>query len=486
MVNREPTRENEPTGVSRRRFLGTAGATGVALSIAGCTGGGGNGGGSGPIEITMDGEWVELEDQVTEALYDAGLDEDIEIDILPGDFDAGQRQADFTSALDAGRSSPDIFMMDSGWTIPFIVREQVVNLEEELPSETLSFIKDNYLDSAVQTASHPETGDLHGVPLFPDYPVMHYRKDLVEEAGYDPEGENWATEPMSWQAFAEMAADVWEQNGGEDEFTYAFTTQADNYIGTACCTFNEMMTSMGGAYFGDHGNLFGPVGDRPVTVNEQPVHDTLRMMRSFMRGPDAENADPDIPKISNTDLVEFTEVPSQEPFISGNAIFNRNWPFVMPDNIDEFGEGYDVMPLPSGVEEGQGAYEGTGGTAHALGGWHLTLNPNSQNRDRSVQVLEAFANNDVMRTNFEAGGYLPPNPEVTASMGADTSEIGRFLDTLAVAGENTVARPVTIAWPDQEPIVADQIHSVYTGDKSPEEAMGDLEEELQSIEENLA
>ena len=28
---------------------------------------------------------------------------------------------------------------------------------------------------------------------------MIYRKDLVEEAGYDPEGENWATEPMSWQ-----------------------------------------------------------------------------------------------------------------------------------------------------------------------------------------------------------------------------------------------------------------------------------------------
>jgi len=34
---------------------------------------------------------------------------------------------------------------------------------------------------------------------------MHYRKDLVEEAGYEPDSENWATEPMSWQAFAEMA-----------------------------------------------------------------------------------------------------------------------------------------------------------------------------------------------------------------------------------------------------------------------------------------
>jgi len=430
----------------------------------------------------MDGEWVDIQEDVVNALRDAGLSDDIEIDILPGDFEADSRQAEFTSALDAGRSSPDIFMMDSGWTIPFIVREQVVNLEEELSAETLEFIKNNYLEAAVQTATHPETGNLHGVPLFPDYPVMHYRKDLVEEAGYEPDSENWATEPMSWQAFAEMAADVWEQAGGSEEFTYAFTTQGDNYIGTACCTFNEMMTSMGGAYFGDHGNLFGPIGDRPVTVNEQPVYDTLRMMRSFMVGPDGEFADPDIPQISNTDLIEFTEVPSHEPFLGGNAIFNRNWPFVMPDNIDEYGDAYDVMPLPFGVSEDQGAYEGTGGTAHALGGWHLTINPNTQNLEDSVAVLEAFANNDVMRRNFELGGYLPPNPAVTQNIDAGAVDIGRFLDTLAVAGQNTVARPVTTAWPDQEPIVADHIHSVYTADQSPEDAMSGLEEELQSIE----
>jgi ABC-type glycerol-3-phosphate transport system substrate-binding protein len=487
MVGSEST--DDTTGVSRRRFLGATGATGAAMGIAGCFGGGnGNGDGGGPVEITMDGEWADAQEDVVDALYDAGLSEDIEVEILPGDFETGARRSEFTSALDAGRGSPDVFMMDSGWTIPFIVREQLVNLSDELSSETLDYVQSHYLDAAVSTASSPETGDLYGLPVFPDYPVIHYRRDLVEEAGYDPEGENWATEPMTWQEFAEIAADTWEQAGGQDEIDYGFTTQADNYEGTSCCTFNEMMTSWGGAYFGDHENLFGPVGDRPITVNEAPVHDTIRMMRSFMQGPDAENAHPDFPQISTTDLIEFTEEPSREPFTGGDAIFMRNWPYAITINLEEgytAGEDYDVMPMPFGVEEGEGSYEGTGGTSHALGGWHLTVNPNSNRLEDSIAVLEAFANEEVMLTIFEVLGNLPPDPSVTQEAGEEeVGELANFLDTLAVAGENTVPRPVTTVWPDESPRISEQVTAAYQGQKSPEDAMADLEESLASVEES--
>ena len=488
MVDTDPDRNGTTTGVSRRRFLEATGAAGTAVGLAGC----GGGGGGGPIQITMDSEWEGISDSVSQSLHDAGLDESIEIEILPGDFESGARRSEFTSALDAGRASPDIFMMDSGWTIPFIARDQVVNLSEELSSDTLEYVQNGYLESAVSTASDPDTGDLYGLPLFPDYPVMHYRRDLVEEAGYDPEGENWATEPMSWQEFAEMAADVWDQNGGVDgdEFDYAFTTQADNYVGLACCTFNETMTSFGGAYFGDHENLFGPIGDRPVTINEEPVHDTIRMMRSFMEGPDAEYAHPDFPQISTTDLLSFTEEPSREPFTGGNAIFMRNWPYAIPINLDSDAfdpEAYDVMPLPYGVESGEGNYEGTGGPAAALGGWHLTINPNTQRLDECVQVLEAFANEDVMVNNFAEGGYLPPDPSVTESVDPDeVGALGDFLDTLAVAGQNTVPRPVTVAWPDQTSQVSSEVSAAYQAEKSPEQAMSDLQSSLESVESDVA
>jgi ABC-type glycerol-3-phosphate transport system substrate-binding protein len=479
MVHPDP--DEGESGVSRRKFLGAAGATGAAMGVAGCLGGGDGGDGSQPIQMSMDGEWADAQEPVVEALYEAGLSEDIDVEFLPGDFETGARQTDFTSALDAGRSSPDVFMMDSGWTIPFIVREQLVNLSEELSSDTLDFVQNDYLEAAVSTASHPETGDLYGLPVFPDYPVMHYRKDLVEDAGYDTS--DWSTEPMTWTEFAEVAADVLEQN---DDLDYGFTTQGADYEGTSCCTFNEMMTSMGGAYFGDHENLFGPVGERPITVDEEPLYETIRMMRSFMYGPDAENANPDIPQISNSDLVEFTEEPSREPFTGGDAAFMRNWPYAININLDEgftAGEDYDVMPMPYGVEEGEGNYEGTGGTSHALGGWHLTVNPNSQRLDDAIAVLEAFANEEVMLTVFEELGNLPPVSSVTQDATEDqVGDLANFLDTFAVAADNTVPRPVTTAWPDESPLISGEISDAYRGEKSPEDAMADLEEELAQIE----
>ncbi len=479
MVENDSTTDGKLSGVSRRRFLQATGAAGAAMGVAGCLGDDFDG-----IEISGDDVIAGIEDELQDALWDAGLDEDIEIRILPGDFETDSRQADYTSALDAGRGSPDIFMMDSGWAMPFILREQVLNLEDELDGETLDYVKNEYLPATIDTASNPETGDLHGVPLFPDYPIMNYRKDLVEEAGYDPEGEDWSTTPMSWQEFAEVVEDVWDHHGGEDgEYDYGFTTQAQAYEGLACCTFNETMTSFGGAYFGDHENLFGPTGDRPVTVDEEPMYETIRMMRSFMYGPDEEDTHPDYPQISNSDLVEFGEEEARGPFTGGNALFMRNWPYVLPIHEEE-GEGeVGTMPLPYGVEESEAEYEGTGGPSHALGGWMLNVNPNSDNVDDAVQVLEAFANENVMLTIFEEVGNLPPDPEVLENADPDAvGPMGPHLDTLAFVGENTVARPVTDLWPEQSSLIYQEVHDAYTGEKSPEDAMADLQTQLEDSE----
>ncbi|MFC7113739.1 substrate-binding domain-containing protein [Natronoarchaeum sp. GCM10025703] len=479
MVENDPTTDGKPSGVSRRRFLQATGAASAAMGVAGCLGDEFEG-----IEISADDNFAGIEDEIQQALWDAGLDEGIEIRILPGDFETDSRRADYTNTLDAGRASPDVFMMDSGWTIPFMLREQVVNLEEELSDETLESVKNDYLQASVDTATNPETGELQALPFFPDYPMMNYRKDLVEEAGFDPEAENWSTEPMTWQQFAEVAAEVWEYHGGSDgDYDYGFTTQAQAYEGLSCCTFNETMTSWGGAYFGDHENLFGPVGDRPVTVDDEPMYDTIRMMRSFMYGPDEENTLDGYPQITNSDLVEFGEEEARAPFTGGNAIFMRNWPYVIPihaeDGVGEVG----TMPLPYAVEESEAEYEGAGGSSHALGGWHFTVNPNSDSVDDAVQVLEAFANESVMLEVFELQATLPPDPNVLSNADPEAvGPIGDHLDTLSFIAENTVPRPVTDLWPEQSALVYQEVHDAYRGEKTPEDAMSELQTQLESSE----
>jgi predicted methyltransferase MtxX (methanogen marker protein 4) len=41
---------------------------------------------------------------------------------------------------------------------------------------------------------------------------------------------------------------------------------------------------------------------------------------------------------------------------------------------------------------------------------------------------------------------------------------------------------VTTAWPDQSPLVSGAVNAAYRGEKSPEQAMSDLKESLEQIE----
>lgn len=479
MVDTDLQERDAGTGVSRRRFVQAAGASGIAVGLAGCAGGGG-GDGDGAVVVSADQVMVDASEEIIAALREAGLDNDIEVSIEAEDFETDSRRQTYTSGLNAGRSSPDLFMMDSGWTIPFIVREQLANLEEELSSDVLSRIDSEYLSASVATAQHPDTGDLYGVPIFPDYPVMQYRKDLAEDAGYSPESDNWATEAISWQEFSQVVADIHSQN---DDIEYGFTTQADAYEGLSCCTFNETMSSFGGAYFGGRENLFGPVGDRPITVEEQPVIDTLRMMRALIYGSDDPEAADGYEQIAPSSIVQWTEEDARGPFTAGNAIAHRNWPYAISNNDEAFGEGLGTMPLPYGVPESESAYDDLGGTRAALGGWHLTLNPNSQNAENAVQVLEAFTADEVMLAIFEHAGNLPPIPSVMSNVGEpEVGAIGRYIDTLEVAAESAIARPVTDIWPSQSQQIFQEVHDVYTQSKAPTEAMGDLAESLESSE----
>lgn len=465
-------------GVSRRSFVKAAGASGVAagsLGLAGCLGSADDD----TVIIHSDSDFQDIRDEIQQALWDAGLDDDISYEVRAAADDTDARRQDIQSALQAGRSPPDIFMMDSGWTIPFILREQTLNLSDQLSTDVIDRIENEYLDASVETARHPETDNLHALPLFPDFSVMLYREDLIEEAGHDTSG--WATEPISWQEFSEIVADTQQQSGVD----FGFTTQAAAYEGLACCTFNETMSSWGGAYFGGLDNLFD-AGGRPVTVDEEPVLNAIRMMRAFMYGEEDEHALDGYEQISPTSIVQWIEDESLGPFQNGNAIAHRNWPFAIGEGADAFGEDLGVMPVPYGVTEEESEYEGLGGTAAALGGWHLAINPHTDRLDESLAIIEAFSDESVQLAMFEANGWLPPQIDLLGTPEFEEIEpFGRYTDTLQILGEGAVPRPVTDIWAEQAAVIAIEVHSAYTQQKTPEEAMGDLKTRLERSEEDV-
>lgn len=239
------------------------------------------------------------------------------------------------------------------------------------------------------------------------------------------------------------------------------------------------MSSFGGAYFGDHDNLFGPVGERPITINEQPVHETIRMMQTFITGDDADNPLEGYEQICPASVVQWTEEEALGMFMDGNSVFHRNWPYslLITGGEEAFSEELGVMSLPYGVEEGEAEYEGTGGSRAALGGWNLTVNPNSQRIEETIQVLETFTQEDVMLTVFEETGWIPPIPRLIESDEAEDVEIlGRYIETLRFVSETTVPRPITDIWSQQSQLIYQEVHDAYTlgknGRRSDERSQG--------------
>ncbi len=483
-------------GVSRREYLAAAGASGAAFGLAGCLGGGGGGGGgSGPInteppeeevtiQIAADSNFSNAADDIVQTLReDGGLPENIDIEFLAGSFTTGDRRSQYQQILSAGQERPTVLMMDNGWTIPFIAREQIANLSTALPDSLVGQIEDNYIDNMVATAQNAD-GDLFGVPLFIDLPTIQYRKDLMREAGYtDDDFDTWATEPMTWSEFSSIVAETREATDTQSGFLW----QGSSYEGLSCCSFIEFMGSHGGSYFGEFENYFGPIGDRPITVEGEGVVNAIRMLRTFIYGSDDDVALDGYDNISPQAVVQYTEEPAREPFTNGNAVALRNWPYSININAaeDVFGEDLGVMPVPYAVSEDDSEYSSIGGTTAAQGGWHLTLNPNATDvrKRAALQLFQALQEDAVRLRMAEIGGWIPPiadliNTEETRSLDI----IGRYVDTLEIAANNTLPRPVTTVWTQESTQIASEVNAALRQEKTPEQAMSDLRSSLEEIE----
>ncbi|RJT05282.1 substrate-binding domain-containing protein [Halococcus sp. IIIV-5B] len=481
MMRDEGDPQRIPSGrdVSRRTFVKTAGVAGAAVSLAGCTVGG--------TETSSNSiRWISSNDMAGEsaaikkALRNAGMSNDVDLEIVAGPANTDQRQSQYTRWLSADLEEPALLDMDSGWALNFINRDQLLNLSNELPENLLNRINNKYFSASVNTA-RGDNNDLYAVPMYPDFATMLYRKDLVQQAGYNPEQENWATESMRWKKFSKVVADTKRQSG----VNYGFGFQGNIYEGLSCCDFNEFMTSWGGAYFGGRDTLLGPVGDRPVTVNQEPVVNAIKMLKTFVFGSNAPDTLNGYEQISPNAVLSWIEDSSLSPFTAGNMVALRNWPYAIAaaGAEDALGDRLGVMPIPYAVTEQQSNFRDIGGPTAALGGWHIGVNPNTPQREQAMEVIEALTQPSFQLELFELLGLLPPNQELLNTRRAKQIPIvGNYIETLQVAGRNAIPRPVSVVWPQQSGKIAQQVHAGMDGSSPPQQAMDTLQSQLTAIE----
>jgi ABC-type glycerol-3-phosphate transport system substrate-binding protein len=460
--------------VSRRRFLRAAGAGGVASGLAGCsdiTSGGSPGSTpGGTVTVFSAMGYEKNEETLRTALHEAGLPDSITVELNPGPQTTIPRERQVEKRLEGDSTDPDLVLTGSSWTIPFVVDDLLANLGEQLPEEFVSTIRDEGVESVVKAGTHPDTGDLYSVPIFSDVPTIQYRKDLLEQAGYgESDFSSWRSNPPTWSTFTSLVQEVQDAAGTQ----YGHVWQGENYVGLACCTFNEFLASMGGAYFGDQENSLGPVGDRPVTLDTEKAVDGIELGRDLIHG--GGESPLNVAGVSPTEVTQWTERDTETTFENQQALTQRNWTYAI-DGVTEAFEGTDaelgVMPLPKGPN----------GAWHALGGWLLSMNPHSDNTAAARAVVEAWWQDSFLETQLDVLDSLPPKPGLFESAVSDHPTYGPHADALGYAVRNSIPRPASRVWPTQRNVVAEHVHAALAEETSPREAAEAMQSKVAEIE----
>src|SRR4028118_2337508 len=171
----------------------------------------------------------------------------------------------------------------------------------------------------------------------------------------------------------------------------------------------------------------------------------------------------------------YTEPESEAPFLGGDAVFCRNWPymfalagtgdFIEPDLID-------VAPLPAG--------DG-GESVSGLGGWNFFINAFAvqEAQDAAWEFVQYMTAPEQQKAYALGGSYLP-----TLTALYDDAEIREKVPVVRLGGEalkKTLARPVSPVYSDMSLKMAEEFNAVLGGDSEPQQAISTLQKELRGI-----
>ena len=423
---------------NRRDFLkmggaGLAGAT--LLGAAGCGGGGGSFNG----EITVgfgreaSGTLQKLIDKFNKQ------NKDIKVTWRPMPADTNQYFDQLRTQFQAQDGSLTLIGGDVIWPAQFAANSYIIDLSDRFTES----MRGKFLQGPVESNTYE--GKVYGVPWFTDAGLLYFRKDLLEKAGF-------SGPPATWDELQQQAQKVMQDEGTK----FGFIFQGAEYEGG---TVNglEYINSYGG-------QVLDPNDASKVVIDSPESVAGLEAERSMVTD-----------GVSPQAVSTYAEPETDAPFLGGDAVFARNWPymyslagtenFIKTDLID-------IAPLPAGD---------SGESVSGLGGWNFFINAFAvqEAQDAAWEFVKYMTAPEQQKFFSLGGSYLP-----TLEALYDDPEVKEKVPTVRLAPEalkNTVPRPVSPVYSDMSLKMSEEFNSVLGGDTEPQQAISTLQKELQSI-----
>ncbi|MFC9994416.1 ABC transporter substrate-binding protein [Nocardia sp. NPDC127526] len=273
-MSESPSLNGRRPALSRRGFLGLAGATAAGLALTACAGtGGGDKQGGDANTITFwsnhPGTSKDLELELInrfQAKYP-----DLKVNLVDAGKNYEEVSQKFNAALSGGEL-PDVVVLSDVWWFNYALNGTIEPLDSHFGSAGVQL--DDYVDSLA--ADYLFNGKHYALPYARSTQIFYYNKDVWAKAGLPDRG------PESWAEFDEwgpkiqsvVGADKWAHGWGDAKNYLAWTFQGPTwtfggrYSDQWTLKFNDANTIAAGNYLRDSINVKKYASIRPQIATD--------------------------------------------------------------------------------------------------------------------------------------------------------------------------------------------------------------------------
>ncbi|WP_155981963.1 ABC transporter substrate-binding protein [Nocardia sp. BMG111209] len=243
--------------LSRRGFLGVAGAAAAGLALTACAGSGGGSKQSGSSNtITFwsnhPGTSRDLETEIINRFQ--AKNPDLKVNLIDAGKNYEEVAQKFNAALSGGEL-PDVVVLSDVWWFNYALTKAIEPLDSHFSAAGVNVA--DYVDTFV--GDYKFAGKTWALPYARSTPLFYYNKDLWNKAGLPDRG------PQSWQEFDEWGPKLqslvgdgkWAHGWGDAKNYLAWTLQGPNwtfggaYSDQWTLKFNDPHTIAAGNYLRD-------------------------------------------------------------------------------------------------------------------------------------------------------------------------------------------------------------------------------------------
>ncbi|MCE8051747.1 ABC transporter substrate-binding protein [Halomonas daqingensis] len=346
----------------------------------------------------------------------------------------------YQQLLGSKSSDIDVLMVDTVW--PGLLAAHLIDLADYLPEDA----SEGFFPAMIDNNTVDDR--LLALPWYSDAGLLYYRRDLLEKYGHDV--------PETWEQLTEIAREIQnaEREAGNERM-HGFVFQGRAYEGLTTNALEWIASYGGGTIVDDDGN---------ITVNNPQAAEALTLAASW------------VGDIAPRGVRNYMEEEARGLFQSGNAVFMRNWPYAwalgQADGTAIQGK-FGVAPLPHGS---------AGESVATLGGWSWAVSRYSKNPDLAAELVAYLTAEAQQKAHAIRFGMNPTR--VTLYQDKEVLEVQPFIGELYDTLVSGVPRPANVTGEHYTRVsnaFFNRVHDVLSGDLTAEQALGQLERELNRI-----